>query len=93
MKNYMIKIGTKITKVILLDNLCLYGSLSKPGWTKVSIRRSNGMVVLTPTLNEKNPLIGLSFTFYVPEKVFKRKAMWETTFTFSLYRGFVGQFG
>jgi hypothetical protein len=66
----------------------------KSGFIKVSIRRTNGMVAYTPSLDEKNPLIGKEIYFYLPKSWIQHKDSFkETTFIFSLTRGFQFGFG
>ena len=84
---------TRVVKKLLLEKFCIYGSLNKSGWVTASIRRTNGMVALTPTLDEKNMLINLKVPFYISKNKFKQKKIYDTTFTFSLVTGFKPSFG
>jgi hypothetical protein len=84
---------TKVVKFILFDGFCVYGSLKKSGFITVSIRRTNGMVAYTPSLTEKNPIIGMKVPFYLPKKWIKNKQAYDTTFIFSLVGGFRKTFG
>ena len=73
--------------------LVLYGKL-KPGWTKVAIRRSNGLIAYSARKNDPFWMREMVIPFYVTKRIMKKKVReYDTTFIWHPFHGAKTTFG